>query len=188
MLEGSTGPITAPDLAALRLPDELISITLLSLQGGRGPDDPGNPDWAPAALGVVQVELDASLVGAWVHVAPLDFDLETSERKRLAGGGGRLVAAGGNARATVLVTLPPGDATPDEDDVVAFDVEIAARDGKRLIGTQKAPRTPRPPETPARSRSAPRAVSRRRRPPWSSARPASGCSPGARSSCPPVPR
>jgi hypothetical protein len=148
VLEGSAGPVTAPDLPALRLPDALISITLLPLQGGRGPDDPGNPDWAPAALGVVQVELDASLVGGWVHVAPLDFDLETSERKRLAGGGGRLVAADGNARATVLLTLPPGDATPDGDDVVAFDVEIAARDGKRLIGTQKAPRTPRPPETP----------------------------------------
>jgi hypothetical protein len=148
VLEGSAGPITAPDLPALRLPDALVSIALLPLQGGRGPDDPGNPDWAPAALGVVQVELDASLVGGWVHVAPLDFDLETSERKRLAGGGGRLVAADGKARATVLLTLPPGDAEPDEDDVVAFDVEIVARDGKRLIGTQKTRRTPRPPETP----------------------------------------
>jgi hypothetical protein len=148
VLEGSAGPVTAPDLPPLRLPDELVSITLLPLQGGRGPDDTGNPDWAPAALGVVQVELDAALVGGWVHVAPLDFDLETSERKRLAGGGGRLVAAAGNARATVLLTLPPGDAEPDEDDVVAFDVEIATRDGKRLIGTQKAPRTPRPPADP----------------------------------------
>src|SRR4029450_10221761 len=54
----------------------------------------------------------------------------------------------GNPRATVLLTLPPGDAEPDEDDVVAFDVEIATRDGKRLIGTQKAPRTPRPPADP----------------------------------------
>jgi hypothetical protein len=63
VLEGSAGPVTTPDLPALGLPDALISIILLPLQGGRGPDDPGNPGWAPAALGVVQVELDASLVG-----------------------------------------------------------------------------------------------------------------------------
>ena len=147
-LDGSAGPLSAADLPALRLPDEVLSLTLLPLQGGRGPDDPGNLDWAPAMLAVAQVELDAALAGAWVHVVPLDFDLETAERKRLAGGGGRAVADAGRARATVLLTLPPGDGQPDEDDVVAFDVEIVSRDGKRLIGSQKAPRVARPPESP----------------------------------------
>jgi hypothetical protein len=147
-LDGSAGPISAADLPALRVTDELRSITLLPLQGGRGSDDPGNPDWAPAMPAVLQVELETALAGAWVHAVPLDFDLETAERKRLAGGGGRAIATGDAARARMLLTLPPGDAEPDEDDVVAFDIEVVSRDGKRLIGTQKAPRVSRPLATP----------------------------------------
>ena len=147
-VNGATGPLAPADLPTFSPADEIRGLTLLPLQGGAGPDTPSNPDWAAAMQAVVQVELDVGQEGAWVRAMPLDFDLDTGERVRMAGGGGRAIAGGGQVIATMLLTLPPGEATPDDDEVIAFDVEIVTAAGRRLIGSQLAPRIARPPAVP----------------------------------------
>lgn len=148
-IESRCGPLRSPlvssELPPPELPDEVVSLEVLSVRGGAGPDEAGSVDWAPAMQAVVRVTLGPESVGAWVRVLPLDFDLKSGARVRMAGGAGRAMSEDGNALAYTLVTLPPGRAVPsDENDLLAFDVEIATARGQRLFGSLLHPRIPRP--------------------------------------------
>jgi hypothetical protein len=71
---------------------------------------------------LLEVELGAAHDGTWLRAWPLGFNLETGLRPRITGGGGRVL----NGRATVVMTLPPGQVSARG--LLSFDAQLSRLD------------------------------------------------------------
>lgn len=149
VIDGIVGPLPDSDSwSDTDLPNRVTIKAIVPLHGGSGPIESG-VNWAPAMQVMVQVSLlpvpeDGG--EAWVRVMPLDFDLDTGERRRMVGGAGKATRTGGELVAKVVVTLPPGEANMTDgkpQPKVVFDIEVSSPKGTRLFGSVEGDRPDR---------------------------------------------